>query len=122
MKETTAQDCPLCGSAAEYYFVDYEQRKYFKCPKCTFFQISKRAEVVLARSPQQWRDAYSAKATRTPDEHLLVIIVPQPSQEEGGQSAAVSGDFVPKSELSLKTWVSSNNSFKPRPLRGSAAW
>ena len=99
MKETIKQDCPLCGSPAEYYLVDYGKCKYFRCTKCDLFQISLRAEKVLAKAPQQWRDSYAQKATEAPEDHALVIRVPSPSQVPGEQTPAVSGKFVPMSEL-----------------------
>ena len=38
------QACPLCATEAEYCLVDYGRRKYFECPKCSYFQISLRAK------------------------------------------------------------------------------
>lgn len=51
MKTYYIQDCPLCMSVAEYCYVDARNRKYFKCPKCTYFQISRRAEELLVEKP-----------------------------------------------------------------------
>lgn len=99
MKETTKQDCPLCSTPAEYYLVDYDKCKYFRCPKCGLFQISLRAEKVLFKAPQQWRDSYALKASEAPEGHALVIRVPLPSHEPGVASAALSGAHVPMSDL-----------------------
>ena len=100
MKEAVVQNCPLCATRAEYYLVDYGNLKYFKCSACTYFQISKQAERVLAQSPQQWRDNYAEKAKHTPSDCLLVIVVPLSSLEHTS-SIAVSGEFRSKSECSL---------------------
>lgn len=99
MKPTTKEACPLCGAAAEYYLVDYDQCKYFKCLNCTLFQVSLRAEERLSQAPQQWRDSYAKKARQAPDEHALVIRVPSPSQEPGGANVALSGKYVLRSKL-----------------------
>ncbi len=53
MKPTISEKCPLCGTDAVFYYVDYEERKYFKCPSCTKFQITRRADSKLAEAPQQ---------------------------------------------------------------------
>jgi hypothetical protein len=93
---TQSQPCPLCEAPAEFYLVDHGERKYFECASCTRFQISSRAEAKLAGAPQQWRADLAAKVQRTPAEHLLVITVPSPPAPE-----ALSGQFLPKSELPL---------------------
>jgi hypothetical protein len=94
------QECPLCGSAAEYCWVDGHNRKYFDCPKCTHFQISKRAGGVLATKSQHRRDSYAASAPTAPADHLLVILVP--SHEFRQQcNDDLQASFVPKVELSL---------------------
>ena len=94
------QDCPLCGTAAEYCWVDAHNRKYFTCPKCTSFQISKRAEVLLAEKSQERRDGYASQAPSAPEDHLLVVRMP--SAEFRKTSADdLQATFVPKSELPL---------------------
>jgi hypothetical protein len=99
MKGKKPQDCPLCSSVAEYYLVDYDKCKYFRCPVCGLFQISLRAEKVLAQAPQEWRDSYSKKAMSVPEDHALEIRVPPPSQEPGVHSGALVGRVVRRSEL-----------------------
>lgn len=99
MKDRTKQNCPLCASPAEYYLVDYDECKYFRCPKCGLFQISVRAEKVLLQAPQEWCDGYAEQARNAPEDHALVIRVPLSSQEPGVASAALDGKFVPMSEL-----------------------
>ena len=94
------QNCPLCGAAAEYCWVDHRNRKYFNCPKCTAFQVSERAEEILAERPQQRRDAYANQAPNAPDDHLLVIRMPSHEfRQLSNDDLQVS--FVPKSELPL---------------------
>lgn len=99
MKPTTKENCPLCGATAEYYLVDYDRRKYFKCPNCTLFQISLPADERLAQAPQQWRDGYARKAKQAPEEHALFIHVPSPSQEPSSTNVALSGKYVLRSKL-----------------------
>lgn len=98
-KEVTNQDCPLCGTPADYCLVDFDKCKYFDCPNCSLFQISLQAEKVILRAPQQWRDSYAQKARQAADEHALVIRVPSASQEPGVASAVLSGKFVLRSKL-----------------------
>ena len=94
------QNCPLCGADAEYCWVDHRNRKYFRCPNCTDFQISRRAEEVLAKHSQQRRDVYAAQAPRASENHLLVIRMPS---EEFRQSSSddLEVRFVSKTELPL---------------------
>lgn len=99
MRETKEQNCPLCGSPAEYYLVDYGKRKYFKCPKCTLFQITLRAEKILQDGPQQWRDGYALAACQAPDGQALTLRVPPQSQDIRVATPAVSGVCVDRSEL-----------------------
>lgn len=99
MKETTNQDCPLCGSAAEYILVDYGNRKFFRCPRCGLYQVSLRAEKVLGRAPQPWRDGYAQKAAQCPAGHVLVILVPSPPRNTDHAHAALSGSYVPLSDV-----------------------
>ncbi len=98
-REVIKQDCPLCGSPADFCLVDFNKCKYFECPSCSLFQISLRAEKILLQAPQQWRDGYATRAQQAPEGHALVIRVPPPSQEIGAASAALSGKFVLRSEL-----------------------
>ena len=99
MRETTEQACPLCSSPAEYYLVDYGKRKYFKCPNCTQFQITLRAEKVLLDGPQQWRDGYALVAKQAPDEQAHTIQVPSPPQNIGDPATAVSATYVLRAQL-----------------------
>jgi hypothetical protein len=99
MREAISQDCPLCSSPAEYYLVDYGKRKYFKCPKCTLFQITLRAEKILLDGPQQWRDGYALAAKQAPEGQALTIQVPSQTQNIGDPTQAVSGVYVERFEL-----------------------
>lgn len=94
------QNCPLCGTTTEYCWVDYNNCKYFDCPKCTTFQISKCAEEVLVEKSQQRRAVYANQALNAPDNHLLVIRMPNHEfLQQSTDDLQVS--FVLKSELSL---------------------
>lgn len=99
MKETTKQDCPLCAAAAEFYLVDYNTCKYFKCSACGLFQISLRGERVLSGAPQQWRDEFTRRARAAPEDHALVIRVPTIPPDSEGARPALEGKFVSMSEL-----------------------
>ncbi|MBN8887569.1 MAG: hypothetical protein J0I77_17730 [Rudaea sp.] len=98
MKLEQEQECPLCSSPASFYWVDYSNRKFFKCPKCTYYQISKAAEKRIIDSPQQWRDEYSKHASSAPEGFRLVIIVPSIPPGAGTQ-VALSGDYVAIDDL-----------------------
>ena len=101
MRETEKQNCPLCSSEAEYYGVDFGNVKYFNCPSCSYFQISRRAENHVTKAPQWLRDKLLEQVKQTPEEHLLVIkITPgNGARDDGGEN--LQGKFAPKSELSL---------------------
>ena len=97
--ETQPQNCPLCASLADYYPVDYGNRKYFDCPACTQFQISVRAEKVLAEGPQQWRDGFAKAAKQAPEGKALVIRIPHPPQSPGDPSTALTSQYVERDQL-----------------------
>lgn len=44
MKNIIQSVCPLCSSEANYQFCDHDSVKYFVCPTCWQFFISKSAE------------------------------------------------------------------------------
>jgi hypothetical protein len=94
------QQCPLCTSAAEYCWVDYGNRKYFECPKCSHFQISKRAEQVLAERSESRRLSYAEMAPDAPAEHMLVILMPNHEQLIASRDP-LHAAFVLKAELPL---------------------
>ena len=101
MRETEKKKCPLCSSEAEYCGVDFGNMKYFNCPSCCFFQISRRAEKHVIEAPQWLRDQLLDQVKQTPEDHLLVIkITPgNGARDDGGEN--LQGIFVHKSELSL---------------------
>lgn len=99
MKEPVQDPCPLCAASAEHYFVDYNVRKYYRCPNCGLFQITVKAELRLLQGPQAWRDNYAAMAKRAGEDEALVISCPSaPSRSEGAE-AAIQAKFTPRSEL-----------------------
>lgn len=89
------QDCPLCKSGAEYVWVDYENRKYFKCPTCGSFQISRRAEKELDEQSAQFVDYVATQALSTPADHIFLILM---SEHNTG---TINLSYVPKSEAPL---------------------
>jgi hypothetical protein len=100
MPNYVAQDCPLCGRAAQFYWVDAGNRKYFRCATCTYFQISRRAEEILADASQQRRDDYAAQAPRAPDDQMLDIRMPE-AEFRKTSTDRLQATFVPKAELPL---------------------
>lgn len=95
------QSCPLCEQSAEYYFVDGRNIKYYKCPNCRQYQISRSAEKKVIQAPQQLRNEYSSQAKNAKEGFLLVIKLPITSFEPSTLNLALEGHYVPKSELSL---------------------
>jgi hypothetical protein len=94
------QACPLCGAEAEYCRVDAGNRKYFQCPKCSYFQISKRAEKVLSESSSQRRKHYSELSSKAPDDQLFLVIMPTAEFREMSDDI-LQAEYFPKSELPL---------------------
>ena len=101
MEEIHNQECPLCSGSAEFQFVDYENRKHFRCKSCVEFVISVRAEAKLVNSGQQWRHQYSEMAKTSDEEQILVITIPSVVKKEGIANPAVHGEFVLRSTLRL---------------------
>lgn len=95
-KEVFNQDCPLCGAPADYCWVDYGNRKYFDCPNCTLFQISRRAEKIVLDAPTERRSNFAKQAMAAPKEYALLIRIPSPPREA---DSTVSGEYVLRSEL-----------------------
>jgi hypothetical protein len=100
MSVSVAQDCPLCGASAEYRWVDAKNRKYFKCINCSYFQISKRAEELLAESSQARRQSYAREAPKAPKGEMLVIRMPD-AEFRKASTDRLQATFVQKSELPL---------------------
>lgn len=94
------QACPLCDTAAEYGWVDARNRKYFECPSCGFFQISKWAESALAQRHQHRKAFYASQVALAPEDHLFVIRKPDHEFRQQHEDE-LQASFVNKSELSL---------------------
>ena len=101
MKKAFNQDCPLCGGHAVFYFVDYDERKYFKCPICTKFLITRRAEDKISEAPEQWRLNLSNQSVKAPENSVLDISIPSPAHQAGTPSPAILAEYVPKDNLRL---------------------
>ena len=94
-----SEKCPLCGDDAVFYFVDYEDRKYFNCPHCTKFQITRRAQSKLAEALKHWREQMSEWAQHTPAENLLVISLSPATMDRGRTTETFTHKYLPKSGL-----------------------
>ncbi len=101
MTEYIKQACPLCGTLAEYYWLDMGNRKYYHCPSCTYFIVSKRAEHLLIEAPQYVRAEFAAKPRLAQENHLFVIIAPSPSQASETPRVDLTGSFISKSQMQL---------------------
>ncbi len=88
-----SQNCPLCGGPAAFNGQDYGRRKGFSCQNCTEFIISVDAESRLKKSPQTWKDQFSAKAKATPKGQILVITVPDRHQPDAPNIKVLSGEY-----------------------------
>lgn len=94
------QHCPLCDAEAEYCWVDFHNRKFFECPNCTRFQISKRAESVLAELSKDRKTNYAARAPQRPDQQMLVIRMSDHKHRMSSDDS-LQVAFVPEAELPL---------------------
>jgi hypothetical protein len=101
MTEYIEHACPLCGAPAEYYWVDMGNRKYYHCPSCTYFIVSKRAEHLLIEAPPHVRNEFATKPRLAPENHLFVIIIPSTPQMPDDPHINLFGSFVPKSQMHL---------------------
>lgn len=64
--------CPLCESAAQFDFHDYENLKRYKCPHCKEYVISRAAERMLNDHSAR-KTALAQLALKGWDDSLLVI-------------------------------------------------
>ena len=95
---TRAQDCPLCGNGAEYYFVARQTRKHFLCSNCTQFQLAIDAEANLTGAPPEWRSSLSNMAKA----HLkgATLVIERPATRAAPQDgSALSHEYVENSQL-----------------------
>lgn len=102
MCELISQDCPLCNVNADYCYVDAENRKYFNCPQCGYFQISWRAEQLLADKSSDYREELSRQAKQAPENHLLTILIPNTSDSVQNPNVSLKAQYDSKSELPLR--------------------
>lgn len=67
--------CPLCGADAIYYDIDYGERHYFKCPTCTKFIVTDRANRHLQEVPTHGQELSLAaqEATKDNDDRVLEV-------------------------------------------------
>ena len=95
MPTLEAQDCPLCRNGAEFFFVDDENRKHFRCGTCVEFQISLTMEKQLN---DEQRVALSELAKRSTDAGILVITSPYGRTDVNPQLDFVA-EFVHRTKL-----------------------
>lgn len=67
--------CPLCSADAVYYDIDYGERRYFKCPTCTKFIITTRADRHLREIGTHGKDLSRAAQEATKDNDARVLEV-----------------------------------------------
>lgn len=94
MQKIQEQDCPLCGTPAEFEYRDSENRKHFWCKKCVRFEISRRAESRLGSSTLEWRSQCSEKAQNSNEKYIWVITSPR---QEDIVNAELHGEYVIRS-------------------------
>jgi len=102
MSKSISQSCPLCSSGAEYCHVDADNRKYFNCPQCSYFQISLRAEQLLVEKSDDYRAILSKKSHQAPKGYLLTILMPNVNDWARNPSISIKAEYVLKSGLPLR--------------------
>ena len=101
MKDVIEQDCPLCDSAATYYGVDHDNLKYFDCPKCSCYLVSKRAESLVVSGSPERRQSFAKSAPLAPEGQVFLIRIPSPPSDPSVPRQEVDGSFAPKSDFRL---------------------
>ena len=99
MKDVISQNCPLCSSCAVFYFVDFDERKYFKCPTCLKFLITRRAENDIKNASNEWRDNLSGISRNAPQGSTIDISVKLNTTEN--YSETISYEYIQKDTLRL---------------------
>lgn len=90
-----AHPCPLCGSPAQFEWIDRDNRKVYCCPVCTDFYISASAERRLASAPASWRENASRQARQGTEHRRLLITRCQPDPVETTAQAVLQWSWVP---------------------------
>lgn len=90
------QNCPLCGTPADFSGHDYGRRKGFNCRNCTEFIVTASAEERLKEATQTWKDQLSEKAKITPDGQVLLIYVLDKHQSDVPKSEVLRGEYQPR--------------------------
>jgi hypothetical protein len=97
--KTEARTCPLCKSPAVFYFIDHSDKRYYDCPTCSRFSISKTAETRIGEVSQETLSDLSRLAQRAIEGEVLSIT--RSSYDEMNRGIAVIGKLVPKTSLPL---------------------
>jgi 5-keto 4-deoxyuronate isomerase len=98
MQDIKGQPCPLCRTDAKFYFVDYENRKYFDCENCNRYQISIGAERYLTTVGSEILLEISKFASQSEDNEAAVILLSSAASTEYPQEK-ISITRAKKSEL-----------------------
>lgn len=82
MTQYQSQQCPLCGTSAEYRLNDGGQYKVFHCSNCKVFAISDIAERRLPKHSDSWRVEMSKRSSKLSEDFLLKIYAGEPGSNE----------------------------------------
>lgn len=93
--------CPFCNEEAEYCYVDARNRKYYKCPRCSYFQISRRAEEILQEESPQLKQIYASRSPEAPEGSLFVVLMPTAIHRMEHPDDKLEAAFINKSDLPL---------------------
>lgn len=86
MKENYKQNCPLCANEAEYYFVDFDDKKYFKCQKCKKFLIDLSSEELIKEATKDYRNELSKMSFIAEGNYVLEVSMQINRNENHGKS------------------------------------
>ena len=99
MTEYFKMSCPLCGEEAKYCLANHDDRKYFRCPQCTDFQLTDGGERCLDCTAKSWRENVSKQAKDSEYESVLIIDMIEVSLLSPGETPYPVTSFYPRSKI-----------------------
>ncbi|MBM9606253.1 hypothetical protein [Desulfopila inferna] len=71
--EYIEEECPLCDRISKFYFVDHDNRKFYRCEYCTDFQVYINVEDILRNSTDTLKRQLSKASHESPHDKVLAI-------------------------------------------------
>jgi hypothetical protein len=100
MSTAQSEKCLLCDGPAEFFLVDYENRRHFFCDHCTEYQVSRAAKKILSTAPKDWKVELSERARKANQSNsVLCILMPKPKQIDNVVFQTLSAEPISREDI-----------------------